>query len=112
VVTSNGVLNLVPDKARAVAEIARVLRPDGRVQIADIVVRKLPSDACRARPQLWAECIVGATTVDEYLAMFRHEGLRGVEAGARFDYFAASSSEETRKVASSFGAHSVLLLSR
>jgi SAM-dependent methyltransferase len=48
VVISNGVLNLVPDKGRAVAEIARVLRPGGRVQIADIVIAEiLPDDALR-----------------------------------------------------------------
>lgn len=38
VVTSNGVLNLVPDKGRAVEGISRVLRPGGRVRIADLVV--------------------------------------------------------------------------
>jgi ubiquinone/menaquinone biosynthesis C-methylase UbiE len=38
VVISNGVLNLVPEKDRAVAEIMRVLRPGGRTQIADIIV--------------------------------------------------------------------------
>ncbi len=48
VVISNGVLNLVPDKARAIAEIARVLRPGGRVQIADIVLGvELPESALR-----------------------------------------------------------------
>jgi arsenite methyltransferase len=48
VVISNGVLNLVPEKTRAIAEIARVLRPGGRVQIADIVIgEELPESAVR-----------------------------------------------------------------
>jgi SAM-dependent methyltransferase len=48
VVISNGVLNLVPDKRRAVAEIARVLKPGGRVQLADITIAELlPDDALR-----------------------------------------------------------------
>jgi len=48
VVISNGVLNLVPQKERAVAEIARVLKSGGRVQIADIIIGEvLPDDALR-----------------------------------------------------------------
>lgn len=48
VVISNGVLNLVPDKRRAALEIARVLKPGGCVQIADIVIREvLPESALR-----------------------------------------------------------------
>jgi arsenite methyltransferase len=48
VVISNGVLNLVPTKERAVAEIARVLKPGGRVQIADIIIGEtLPESALR-----------------------------------------------------------------
>lgn len=48
VVISNGVLNLVPEKARAVAEMARVLKPGGRVQIGDIVIGQvLPESALR-----------------------------------------------------------------
>lgn len=54
VVMSNGVLNLVPEKRTAVAEIRRVLRPGGRVQIADIVLGvELPEDA-RQDIDLWA----------------------------------------------------------
>jgi SAM-dependent methyltransferase len=47
-VISNGVLNLVPLKNRAIGEIARVLKPGGRVQIADIVIgEELPDSALR-----------------------------------------------------------------
>jgi SAM-dependent methyltransferase len=108
VVTSNGVLNLVPDKPRAVAEICRVLRPGGRVQIADIVLASEPSEACRSHPELWAECVVGATTERDFLASFRAAGFDGVEVLSHLDYFAASASAETRKVAGSFGAQTIV----
>jgi ubiquinone/menaquinone biosynthesis C-methylase UbiE len=46
VAISNGVINLCPDKAAVMAEINRVLRPGGRIQIGDIVVHKaVPQDA-------------------------------------------------------------------
>ena len=53
VVISNGVLNLVPDKERAVAEIARVLRPGGRVQIADIIIGEVLPDSALRDIDLW-----------------------------------------------------------
>jgi len=109
VVTSNGVLNLVPDKAKAFREIARVLKPSGRLQLADIVVGTLPSDACRAQPELWAECIVGATREDDYVRMLRDAGFARVEMLKQLDYFSASGSAETRKVAGSFNAHTIVL---
>ena len=109
VVTSNGVLNLVPDKAKAIREIARVLKPSGRLQLADIVVGSLPSDACRAQTQLWAECIVGATREEEYIRLLRDAGFSIVDVLQRSDYFSASTSAETRKVAASFEAHAIVL---
>lgn len=53
VVISNGVLNLVPDKGRAAREIARVLKPGGRVQIADIVIGEVLPDSALREIDLW-----------------------------------------------------------
>jgi arsenite methyltransferase len=109
VVTSNGVLNLVPDKQAAFAEIHRVLRPGGRLQIADIAVGRPLSGKCVSDPRLWAECIVGATVMDEYLTMVEQAGFVQVEALGDLDYFSASSSAATRSIAESFRACSFVL---
>jgi arsenite methyltransferase len=53
VVISNGVLNLMPDKAAALAEMARVLTPGGRLQIADILVQKTVPQSAKERIELW-----------------------------------------------------------
>jgi arsenite methyltransferase len=109
VVTSNGVLNLVPDKRRAFAEMFRVLRPGGGVQIADIVVARPVADSSRANPQLWAECVVGASIEDDYLEMFRTAGFTDLTVLREFDYFAGSASADTRRVASGLGAKAIEL---
>jgi arsenite methyltransferase len=53
VVVSNGVINLCPDKAAAWREIFRVLKPGGRIQIADIVVGKPVPEAAKEDISLW-----------------------------------------------------------
>jgi arsenite methyltransferase len=53
VVISNGVINLVPEKDRAIAEIARVLKPGGRVQIADIIIGEVLPDSALRDIDLW-----------------------------------------------------------
>lgn len=107
--TSNGVLNLVPDKARAFAEIFRVLRPGGKVQIADIVLSTLPGENSRTNPKLWAECVVGAATEESYLDTIRAAGFAEVTVLRRWDYFAASTSAATRRVAETLGAVAIEL---
>jgi arsenite methyltransferase len=53
VVISNGALNLVPDKAAALAEMARVLKPGGRAQIADILVQRAVPESAKRQIDLW-----------------------------------------------------------
>lgn len=53
VVISNGVLNLMPDKVAALMEMARVLKPGGRLQIGDILVQKPVPTSAKRQIDLW-----------------------------------------------------------
>lgn len=66
VIISNCVVNLVPDKALAMREVFRVLRPGGRLSISDIVTRHTVPEHLRNDLTAWAACIGGALSEDEY----------------------------------------------
>ncbi|MCC7355911.1 MAG: methyltransferase domain-containing protein [Anaerolineae bacterium] len=53
VVISNGVLNLIPDKGAALREMARVLKPGGRLQVGDILVEKAVPEDAKSDINLW-----------------------------------------------------------
>lgn len=108
VVTSNGVLNLVTDKPKAFREIFRVLKPGGRLQLADIVTDKDVQAVCGVVPQLWADCIGGASVERDYLDMIRKAGFSEVKVVDRVDYF-SKSPESTRRLTETFGAESVVI---
>lgn len=112
VVTSNGVLNLVPDKPAAFREIFRVLKPGGWLQLADIVVQEDVGAVCGLNPQLWADCIGGAAVEAQYLDTIRSAGFQDVAIIRRIDYFSKSRSESTKRITRSFGAQSVVLSAR
>jgi arsenite methyltransferase len=112
VVTSNGALNLVPDKRRVFAEIFRVLRPEGRAQVADVVIARPVPLGGRSDPELWTECVVGASVDEDYIAQFGEAGFSDVEVLREFDYFAASPSAETRRIAGTLGARTMELAMR
>jgi ubiquinone/menaquinone biosynthesis C-methylase UbiE len=75
VVISNCVINLAADKAAVFAEIARVLRPGGRLGVSDIVADDALSAADRAEQGSYAGCIAGALSFSEYEAGLRDAGL-------------------------------------
>lgn len=74
VVISNGVVNLTPDKSATFREMARVLKPGGRIQIADILVRKPVPIESKQVAELWTGCIAGALMEDELTSVVKNAG--------------------------------------
>jgi SAM-dependent methyltransferase len=84
-VISNCVINLSPEKPKVFSEIARVLKPGGRMLVSDIVVEDLPAWA-RADVQLYSSCVAGAISEQEYVAGLVKAGLTDVEVRSRHVY--------------------------
>ncbi len=74
-VISNGVINLSPEKDAVFAEAARVLRPGGRLAIADIVSEQQLKESIVCDADLWASCIGGAAQQDAYREAIEGAGL-------------------------------------
>lgn len=89
VVISNCVLNLSPDKPQVWREIARVLKPGGRVAISDLALRRpLPADVAKDVEAL-VGCIAGASLVSD-IARFAHDaGLTEIRLNEKSDYIAS-----------------------
>jgi arsenite methyltransferase len=93
VLISNGVLNLAPDKRQVLGEISRVLKPGGRLYLADVDVQRELTEEARSNPDLWAACVAGALVEDE-LAIFAIEcGLAKGRVMQRFNCFFETTAE-------------------
>jgi arsenite methyltransferase len=108
-VISNGVINLSPDKQQVFAEAARVLRPGGRLAIADIVSEQQLKDSIVCDADLWASCIGGAAQQDAYRDAIEAAGLR-IEAIRENPYEFIS--ERARDASTKYGVKSVSVLAR
>jgi SAM-dependent methyltransferase len=88
-VTSNCVINLVPDKEAVFREAARVLKPGGRMVVADIVLDAPLPEAVVNDLAAWIGCISGALRREEYMALVEAAGLASVEVLRDVDQGAA-----------------------
>ena len=88
-VTSNCVINLVPDKAAAFREIARVLKPGGRLVISDILLDGALPPAIEQDVYAYVGCISGAMQRSEYFAALEAAGLGSVDVLKDVDYLGA-----------------------
>jgi arsenite methyltransferase len=107
VVISNGVINLSPVKGRVFTEAARVLKPGGRLALADIVSGRPLKERTRRDVELWAACIAGAIPRRSYIEAIEATGL-GVREVRRNDYNFIS--ERALDACSTYSVESVSLL--
>lgn len=109
-VISNGVVNLSPDKPAVFAAAARVLRPGGRLALADIVTTTQLPDGVTCDAALWAACIGGAMQRDRYRDAIQTAGFE-VEAwreNSAYRFVSERADNATQK----YGVTSISLLAR
>jgi arsenite methyltransferase len=110
VVISNGVINLSPDKPRVFSEVVRVLKPGGRLFLADVVVQRELTLESRSNPDLWAACIGGALTEPEFFELTRLAGLGDGRVAQRFNCFMGTTAEQ--KISKQLFVHGINFYAR
>jgi ubiquinone/menaquinone biosynthesis C-methylase UbiE len=108
VVISNGVINLCDDKKAVFGEIARMLRPGGRLAISDIVTERPLTEAIVCDVNLWASCIGGAMQQDDYRTAIEGAGLEVRELHQNPQYLFLSDSAQG--ATETFGVKSISVL--
>jgi len=78
VIVSNCVLNLVPDKNKAFAQIMRVLKPNGHFCVSDVVLKGTLPENLRKDAEMYAGCVSGAIDIKEYLDIIEKQGFKNV----------------------------------
>lgn len=107
-VISNGVINLSAEKDRVFEEVSRVLKPDGRLALSDIISEQRLSESIKTNADLWAACIGGAEQVDDYTAMIETPGFELIEVRDNSQY--EFTSEQAQGACQKYGVKSISLV--
>jgi arsenite methyltransferase len=106
-ITSNCVINLVPDKAAVFREAARVLKTTGRMVVSDIVLDGRLPERLAQDVLAWVGCVAGALPREAYLGLLREAGFTRVEILKDTDYLASladAAPEEAQAILDRSGA--------
>src|SRR5215467_12541616 len=79
VIISNCVINLSGDKDRVMREAFRVLKPGGRFAVSDVVVKGEVPEKIKKNMELWAGCVAGALSQDDYISKLTRAGFASVQ---------------------------------
>lgn len=109
-VISNGVINLSAEKERVFLEIARILKPGGRLALSDIVTEIPLKESITCDANLWAACIGGAAQQDAYRATIEAAGLSVETVLENVQY--AFLSKSAIGASKEYGVKSISLLAR
>jgi len=101
------VINLCPDKEAVFVEAARVLKPGGRLAIADIISEQALTDSIVCNADLWASCIGGAAQQEVYLQAIEAAGFTISRHRANAYEFI---SDQARNASAKYGVKSISLL--
>jgi ubiquinone/menaquinone biosynthesis C-methylase UbiE len=110
VVISNGVINLSAQKDRVFEEVSRVLKPDGRLAISDIISEERMPESIKGNADLWAACIGGAEQVDDYTDLIEVPGFGITESRDNTQY--EFTSEQAQGACQRYGVKSISLCAR
>ncbi len=110
VVISNGVINLSADKDKVFKEVSRVLKPGGRLVIADIVSEEQMPESIKKDADIWAACIGGAEQSDNYTLLIETAGLEihKVRENSKYNFI----SEQAVNATKEYGIKSISLMAK
>lgn len=104
-VMSNGVIHLCPDKVKVYKEIYRILKPGGRIQMADIIADREDPVLSANDMQLWADSITGGISIKAYNDVLKQAGFVNIAIGKEMDLFAGARIESKARRRNARSSH-------